>query len=86
MSSRLRVDPIACRGHGLCAELVPELVSLDDWGYPMLAAGPIPADLAPLARRAAKLCPTLALTLEEFRSEPPPSPVFQPPFNRQRAE
>ena len=31
---RLKVDPIACDGHGLCAELLPELVTLDDWGFP----------------------------------------------------
>src|SRR5918997_1283178 len=37
MTERLKVDMIACDGHGVCAELVPELVGLDEWGYPMLA-------------------------------------------------
>jgi ferredoxin len=37
MSKQLRVNPIACTGHGLCAELLPELVTLDEWGYPVLA-------------------------------------------------
>jgi ferredoxin len=60
----LRVDPIACVGHGLCAELFPERITLDDWGYPMIADGPIPADLLVHARRAADACPTLALMLE----------------------
>ncbi len=60
---RLAVDPIACTGHGLCAELLPESVSLDDWGYPILADGPLPANLLGHARRAVAACPTLALHL-----------------------
>jgi ferredoxin len=61
---KLRVNPIACEGHGLCAELLPELVRLDDWGYPMLGSGEVPPKLQALARRAVNVCPTLALTLE----------------------
>jgi ferredoxin len=64
MTARLRVDPIACDGHGLCAELFPEGVALDDWGYPILAGGDVPASLLPHARRAVAACPTLALRLE----------------------
>jgi ferredoxin len=59
----LRVDPIACDGHGHCAELFPERIRLDDWGYPVIAPGPIPAALLPHARRAAAECPTCALQL-----------------------
>lgn len=58
---RLRVDPIACEGHGLCAELFPEHVSLDDWGYPIIDPRPIPVELEAHARRAVDACPTLAL-------------------------
>ena len=57
----LRVDPIACDGHGLCAELFPERVRLDDWGYPIVDPEPIPAALEAHARRAVAACPTLAL-------------------------
>ena len=60
---QLRVNPIACTGHGLCAELLPELVTLDEWGYPLLAGGPIPAQLARRARHAVTNCPALALLL-----------------------
>jgi ferredoxin len=60
---KLRVNPIACEGHGLCAELLPELVELDEWGYPILRAEEIPRQLEPLARRAVDACPTLALAL-----------------------
>jgi ferredoxin len=59
----LRVDPIACRAHGLCAQELPEAIVLDEWGYPMLPSGPIPADFVRRARAAAKACPALALRI-----------------------
>jgi ferredoxin len=61
---RIVVDPIACEAHGLCAELLPEAITLDDWGYPVIAHGELPEALAPLARRAVSACPTLALRLQ----------------------
>ena len=64
MSARLRVDPIACTGHGACAELLPELIALDDWGYPIVDPGVVPAELEAHARRAVAACPTLALVLQ----------------------
>ncbi len=60
---RLSVNPIRCEAHGWCAELLPELVELDDWGYPLIAAEPVPAELLEHARRAAAACPKLALKL-----------------------
>jgi ferredoxin len=63
----IRVDPITCDGHGLCAELLPEHIRLDDWGFPIVDPGPLPPELKPLARRAAAACPTLALLLETRR-------------------
>jgi len=63
----LRLDPIACDAHGLCAELLPEHIRLDDWGYPIVAREPVPPEHAALARRAAAACPTLALVLEARR-------------------
>jgi len=59
----LRIDRIKCDGHGLCAELLPELIRLDDWGYPIIAPGPIPERLAALAQRAVDTCPVMALAL-----------------------
>ena len=61
--STLRVDPIACRAHGLCAELLPELVDLDEWGYPIISGADVPAHLRADSRTAIAACPTLALTL-----------------------
>ncbi len=63
MSAHLRVHPIACVGHGICAEVFPEWVELDDWGYPIVDRGPIPDELLAHARRAARACPKLALVL-----------------------
>lgn len=63
MDERLRVNPILCTGHGLCAELIPEQISLDEWGYPILSHEPVPEALRKLARRAVTDCPTLALAL-----------------------
>jgi ferredoxin len=59
----LRVNPIACDRHGLCIELLPELVAADPWGFPIIRPGPVPAELLPLAKRAVIACPTLALLL-----------------------
>jgi ferredoxin len=63
MSWRLAIDPIACTGHGACAELFPEGIQRDDWGYPMLDDVPIRGDGLAHARRAVAACPTLALRL-----------------------
>lgn len=65
MSNRahLAVDRIRCDGHGLCAELLPELVRLDDWGYPIIAQGGVPAHLVPHAQKAVAACPVLALAM-----------------------
>ena len=65
--ARLRVNPITCEAHGLCAELLPELIRLDDWGYPIIDGEQVPSDLLDLARRAADACPTLALLLDDDR-------------------
>jgi ferredoxin len=64
MSFRLVLNPIKCVGHGMCAELFPERITLDDWGYPIIDSKPIPANLEDHARRAVSVCPTLALALE----------------------
>ena len=62
MTLTLQIDPIACTGHGLCADLLPELIELDEWGYPILSDS-VPPDLAAHARRAVNACPALALRL-----------------------
>jgi ferredoxin len=66
MSERIVVDPIACVGHGLCADLFPERITLDDWGYPIIDAAAIPERLREHAKRAIEMCPTLALAIREI--------------------
>ena len=68
---RLKVNPIRCAAHGLCAELLPEHITLDEWGYPILDGQPIEPELEQLARRAANACPTLALLLDAEREADP---------------
>ena len=70
MSQRIEVDPIRCDAHGQCAELLPERVTLDEWGYPLIDGTPIPASLEGLARRTVRACPTLALRLRDVVHEP----------------
>jgi ferredoxin len=67
-SMTLQVDRIRCDGYGMCAELLPELIELDDWGYPIVRPDAVPDDLLGLARRAVDVCPVLALRL---RGMPP---------------
>jgi ferredoxin len=62
---RLLVNPVACTGHGVCAELLPELVTLDEWGYPIVDDAPVPGSLTRQARRAVRDCPALALLLTD---------------------
>lgn len=59
---RLEVNRIDCDGYGMCAELLPELIELDDWGYPIVHSA-VPKHLVSLARRAVDVCPVLALRL-----------------------
>jgi ferredoxin len=70
VGEELAIDPIACTGHALCAELLPERIVLDDWGYPVIDPR-IPASLHEHALRAVKACPALALRLGQAGSAAP---------------
>ena len=66
MSRRsLRVNPIACEAHGLCAELLPERITLDEWGYPIVDPAPLTPGLEKHAKRAVAACPRVALLLAQ---------------------
>ena len=65
MTPHLAVNPIACDGHGLGVELLPELIRLDDWGDPVIDPAPIPIHLEAHARRAVSARPTLALLMHD---------------------
>ena len=68
MSRHIRVNPILCDGFGQCAELLPELIELDEWGYPIVSDAAIPASLETDASRAVAMCPRLALSIERRRA------------------
>lgn len=68
---RVAVDWLRCEGRGLCAELLPEHIGLDDWGFPVVT-GELDPSVSRLARRAINACPRLALRLEEQQSAAPP--------------
>lgn len=59
----LMVDPVSCDGHGVCAELLPERIRRDPWGYPIVSSEPLGAAHLEHARRAVASCPRLALHL-----------------------
>lgn len=67
MNHRLGVDWPACKGRGLCFEILPERVVLDEWGYPIVT-GQVTPELLTLAREAVRACPTLALRLIPARA------------------
>jgi ferredoxin len=81
MSMRLQVNPIACTGHGLCADLLPELIELDEWGYPIIDGRALPPVLVEHAERAVRACPTFALLVEKRAAHPHPSRPRPQPKN-----
>ncbi len=60
----LRIDPVACDAFGFCAEMFPERITLDEWGYPMVDPEPVSGQLVALARKAVSECPRRAIVLE----------------------
>jgi ferredoxin len=73
----LRVNPVACQAHGMCIELLPERITADPWGYPIVSPGPVDGELLPLAQRAVNSCPTLALLLVSPEQPSPAEPTAQ---------
>ena len=63
MKQEIRVDPVACDGYGHCAEVAPEIFSLDEWGYPIIRTAQVPPALIAVAKLAVKQCPRKALHL-----------------------
>jgi ferredoxin len=75
-SASIQVDRIRCDGYGMCAELLPEMIELDDWGYPIVRPGSVPDELLEHAGRAIEVCPVLAFRLQVVpESAPAPIPL-----------
>ena len=64
---RLRVDFIACDGRGVCAAALPGLISLDDWGFPVVRDEVVAGRWLADAQATVRACPKLALRLERGR-------------------
>jgi ferredoxin len=64
---RIVIDPVACDAYGYCAEILPEVIGLDEWGYPIVRGGSLDPHLVGFARRAARDCPKRAITLQKKR-------------------
>jgi ferredoxin len=65
----LSINPILCDGFGHCGELAPDLVHMDEWGYPIITTVPVPlSNLAALesARYAVRGCPRQALRIDRI--------------------
>lgn len=68
----LKVNPILCDGFGHCHELAPELVDIDEWGYPIIKKDPTPlgnARALQSARYAVRGCPRQALSIERIADQ-----------------
>jgi ferredoxin len=63
----ISIDPVACDAYAFCAELLPEVITLDEWGYPIVDGRPLPSELVALAKRAARDCPKRAIALREMK-------------------
>ena len=64
---RIIIDPTACDAYGYCAELLPEAITLDEWGYPIVGGQPLPDELLAVAQRAVRDCPRRAVSLRQER-------------------
>jgi ferredoxin len=67
----ITVDPAACDGFGYCTEMLPELMALDEWGFPVVSEREVPGELLEAARHAARACPRRALLLARAGREEP---------------
>jgi ferredoxin len=63
---RLEIDWTRCGAHGLCAQVLPDAIVSDEWGYPLIRRAQFAGDELIDARRAVALCPALALRLESL--------------------
>ncbi len=70
MKLEIKVDPVACDGYGHCAEVAPEIFSLDEWGYPIIRTPMVPPALLAIANLAVKQCPRKALHLAQVVETP----------------
>lgn len=65
VTTRLHVDWTRCDGHGSCVELLPELLDVDDFGFPVARSHErdpaVPREHQAAASHAVRTCPLMAL-------------------------
>jgi ferredoxin len=62
---RVDVNWDRCEGHGMCADVAPELFELDDEGELHVLREDVPDELRRKAESAMRLCPVAALRLQQ---------------------
>jgi len=62
---RVHVDEDLCIGAGQCVLVAPQIFDQDDRGLVILLDATPPPGLHEAARKAARLCPAKAITIEE---------------------
>ncbi len=73
---KVRVDPVRCQGHTLCAMIAPEMFALSDIdGTSSAICEVVPADQESAVREAAHSCPEQAILVEESPIESPANGV-----------
>ncbi|WP_203803148.1 ferredoxin [Mycobacterium heckeshornense] len=63
--NRLEVDRNKCCGYGTCAELCPEVFSLDENGFVVANMTEIPDQLMPAVEEAVYCCPENVLSIRK---------------------
>ena len=63
MDVKLRIDWILCDGYSLCSPEAPDVIDLDEWGYPIIRSGVIAEHELKGVKRAVGACPMSALSL-----------------------
>lgn len=61
----LEIDWTRCDGHGLCADLLPDRIAMDEWGFPIVDRKTVQPGESKSVRRAVAACPALALHLQQ---------------------
>jgi ferredoxin len=62
---KVHVDEDLCIGAGQCVLVAPRIFDQDEQGLVVLLDATPPPELHDAARKAAKLCPARAITIEE---------------------
>ena len=60
------MNPIRCDGVGMCAHFAPDLINVDDWGYPVVTKEPLLGDDLKQAKAAVAACPVRALFVDDL--------------------